>query len=271
MACSTCASWSTRRRGRYGLSVEDVQDALRVQIEGQRAGTVIDGNRRIPSCCAADGVKVSPAEFAALTSPRRRTEVPLDQLARLERDSGPVKIDREMGSRYSVVIANVGARPGRLRRGGQGQDRPGCSCPPATASPGAGSSRTSSARPRAGAGGAAVAGLIFVVLFSTFGSVRQALLVLSNVPFALVGGIMALWLTGEYLSVPASVGFIALLGIAVLNGVVLVSYFNQLHAEGLPLVECVTQGAPSLAPGADDRCHHRFRADPAVVRHRPRL
>ena len=85
--------------------------------------------------------------------------------------------------------------------------------------------------------------MIFLVLFSTFGSVRQALLVLSNIPFALVGGIVALWLTGEYLSVPASVGFIALLGIAVLNGVVLVSYFNQLRAEGLAPVDCVMQGA----------------------------
>ena len=86
-------------------------------------------------------------------------------------------------------------------------------------------------------------GFIFLILFSTFGSVRQALLVLSNIPFALVGGIVALWVTGEYLSVPASVGFIALFGIAVLNGVVLVSYFNQLHAEGHDLVSCVTQGA----------------------------
>jgi cobalt-zinc-cadmium resistance protein CzcA len=73
MACSTCASWSTVG-GRYGLSVEDVQDALRVQIEGQRAGTVIDGNRRIPIVLRADGVKVSPAEFAALhiTTPTDR-------------------------------------------------------------------------------------------------------------------------------------------------------------------------------------------------------
>ena len=86
-------------------------------------------------------------------------------------------------------------------------------------------------------------GLVFVILFATFGSIRQAVLVLSNVPFALVGGVVALWLSGEYLSVPASVGFIALLGIAVLNGVVLVSYFNQLHAEGLPARECVRQGA----------------------------
>ena len=86
-------------------------------------------------------------------------------------------------------------------------------------------------------------GFIFLILFTTFGSVRQALLVLSNIPFALVGGIVGLWVTGEYLSVPASVGFIALLGIAVLNGVVLVSYFNQLRAQGLSLVDCVTQGA----------------------------
>ncbi|WP_137951074.1 efflux RND transporter permease subunit, partial [Burkholderia sp. 4NA327C6] len=86
-------------------------------------------------------------------------------------------------------------------------------------------------------------GIIFMILFSTFGSVRQALLVLSNIPFALVGGIVGLWLTGEYLSVPAAVGFIALLGIAVLNGVVLVSYFNQLNAQGFDLIECVRQGA----------------------------
>ncbi|MEO5702401.1 MAG: efflux RND transporter permease subunit, partial [Gammaproteobacteria bacterium] len=86
-------------------------------------------------------------------------------------------------------------------------------------------------------------GLIFLLLFATFGSVRQALLVLSNIPFAMVGGVCALWLSGEYLSVPASVGFIALLGIAVLNGVVMVSYFNQLHAEGRPLAELVIEGA----------------------------
>jgi len=86
-------------------------------------------------------------------------------------------------------------------------------------------------------------GLIFVLLFSTFGSVRQALLVLAMVPFAMVGGIFALALSGEYLSVPASVGFIALLGIAVLNGVVMVTYFNQLLARGMPIGEVVVEGA----------------------------
>lgn len=86
-------------------------------------------------------------------------------------------------------------------------------------------------------------GLIFVLLFTTFGSIRQALLILINIPFAVIGGVLALVLTGEYLSVPASVGFIALLGIAVLNGVVLVSYFNRLRAHGVPEGRIVVDGA----------------------------
>ena len=98
-------------------------------------------------------------------------------------------------------------------------------------------------------------GLIFLLLFSTFGSVRQALLVLTNIPFALIGGVIALWVTGEYLSVPASVGFIALLGIAVLNGVVMVSYFNQLRARGMPVGELVIEGARRrLSPGRSYPC-----------------
>lgn len=233
--------------GRYGLSVEDVQDALRVQVEGQRAGTVIDGNRRIPIVLRGpDSVKVSPAEFAAMriTTPDGKS-VPLQELAVLKRDSGPVKIDREMGSRYSVVIANVTGRDlvgfvdearakvneavklptgYRIAWGGQFENQQRAAQRLALVVP-------------------LSIGVIFIILFSSFGSVRQALLVLSNIPFAMVGGIVALWVSGEYLSVPASVGFIALLGIAVLNGVVLVSYFNQLHAEGLALKDAVLQGA----------------------------
>jgi cobalt-zinc-cadmium resistance protein CzcA len=233
--------------GGHGLSVEDVQDALRAQVEGQRAGTVIDGTRRIPIVLRGPELtRLSPAEFAALriTTPDGQS-VPLQSLATLQRDAGPVKIDRELGGRYSVVIANVTgrdlvgfveeakARVGeavelptgyRVAWGGQFENQ-------------------QRAAARLGLVVPLALGLIFVILFSTFGSVRQALLVLSNIPFALVGGIVGLWVAGEYLSVPASVGFIALLGIAVLNGVVLVSYFNQLHAEGLPLADCVTQGA----------------------------
>ena len=233
--------------GRYGLSVEDVQDALRAQIEGQRAGTVIDGDRRIPIVLRGpDAVKVSPAEFASLSIMGANGQsVPLQTLAKLKRETGPVKIDREMGSRYGVVIANVIGRDlvgfveeakasvasavklpigYTITWGGQFENQQRAAA------------RLTLVVPLA-------LGFIFLILFTTFGSVRQALLVLSNIPFALVGGIVALWVTGEYLSVPASVGFIALLGIAVLNGVVLVSYFNQLHAEGLTLLACVTEGA----------------------------
>ena len=233
--------------GRYGLSIENVQDALRSQIEGQRAGTVIDGNRRIPIVIRGpDSVKISPTEFAAIqiTTSDGQT-IPLTSLATLTRETGPVKIDREMGSRYGVVIANVTGRdlvsfveeakakvaaevklPSgyRISWGGQFENQQRAAA------------RLTLVVPLA-------IGFIFLILFTTFGSVRQALLVLSNIPFALVGGIVALWVTGEYLSVPASVGFIALLGIAVLNGVVLVSYFNQLRAEGNDLTSCVIQGA----------------------------
>ena len=79
--------------------------------------------------------------------------------------------------------------------------------------------------------------------FATFRSLRQAILVFANVPFAMIGGVFALLLTGQYLSVPASVGFIALIGVAVLNGVVMVSYFNALRERGLRMDEVVVEGA----------------------------
>ena len=233
--------------GRYGLSIEDVQDALRVQIEGQRAGTVIDGNRRIPIVLRGpDAVKVSPAEFASLRiTAGDGQSIPLQTLAKLARETGPVKIDREMGSRYSVVIANV---TGRDLVGFVEQAKASVAAAVKlpigyTVTWGGQFENQQRAAARLMLVVPLALGFIFIILFTTFGSVRQALLVLSNIPFALVGGIVALWVTGEYLSVPASVGFIALLGIAVLNGVVLVSCFNQLHAEGLPLLDCVTEGA----------------------------
>jgi cobalt-zinc-cadmium resistance protein CzcA len=111
--------------------------------------------------------------------------------------------------------------------------------------------------------------MIFGVLYATLGSVRASLLILANIPFAVVGGMIALALSGEYLSVPASVGFIALLGIAVLNGLVMVSYFRQLREQGLPLARSGrTRGRAAAAPGADDRDDRRLRTGAAAVRHR---
>ena len=233
--------------GRLGLSVEEIQDALRMQVEGQLAGNVIEGNRRTPILLrATESVRLSPADFAAVRiTGKDGSTVPLATVAKLERAAGPVKIDREMGSRYSVVIANVSGRDlvgfveeakagvakqlklptgYRISWGGQFENQQRAAA------------RLSIVVPVA-------LGLIFVLLFATFGSVRQALLILSIIPFALVGGILALWITGEYLSVPASVGFIALLGITVLNGVVLVGYFNQLRLEGMAMRDVVINGA----------------------------
>ena len=206
-----------------------------------------EGDRRTPILLRGnDDLRKSPGDFANLhlLSPAGES-VPLTSIARLERVEGQVKIDREMGSRFSVVIANVTGRDlvgfveeakatiaqqvdlpegYRLAFGGQFENQ-------------------QRAAARLGLVTPVALLLIFILLFSSFGSVRQALLVFSNIPFAMVGGIVALWISGEYLSVPASVGFIALLGIAVLNGVVMVSYFNQLHAEGMPLAQVVRTGA----------------------------
>ncbi|HMM25741.1 MAG TPA: efflux RND transporter permease subunit [Pseudoxanthomonas mexicana] len=172
-------------------------------------------------------------------------EVPLSALARIQPGSGPVKIGREGGARFALVQANVDGRdlvgfvdeakqavasrialPAgySLQWGGQFENQ-------------------QRAAARLGLVVPVALGLIFVVLFMTFGSARQALLILCNVPFALVGGVLALWMSGQYLSVPASVGFIALLGVAVLNGLVLVTQFNQLHAQGLPMQRVVREGA----------------------------
>jgi len=85
--------------------------------------------------------------------------------------------------------------------------------------------------------------LIFILLFSTFNSIKNALLIIMNIPFAIIGGVLALLISGLYLSVSASVGFIALFGVAVLNGVVMVSYFNQLRREGAGLEEAILKGA----------------------------
>ena len=233
--------------GRAGLDAQALQAELRAQVDGLRAGTVLEGNKRIPLMVRGDPRLRSDAAALADT----RLALPdggsarLADLARVSRVSGPVKVDREDGARFAVVQANVGGRdlvgyvadaqarvaaavplpPGyRLVWGGQFENQ-------------------QRAAARLGLVVPVALGLIFFVLFATLGSVRQAVLILSNIPFALIGGAIALWASGEYLSVPASVGFIALLGIAVLNGLVLLTHFNQLRAAGLPLAQVVYDGA----------------------------
>ena len=233
--------------GRLGLSVEDLQQILRAQLEGLPIGIVNEGSMRTPLLIrAAAAIGASPGNFAALPiSLQGGYQVPLGTLASVGRVDGVVAVGRERGQRFAVVRSNVDGRDlvgfvdearQRIEQnvdlptgyyvefGGQFENQQRAATRLAFVVP-------------------VSIGLIFLLLFSTFGSVRQALLVLTNIPFALIGGVLALWLTREYLSVPASVGFIALLGIAVLNGVVLVSHFNQLKALGMPIADVVVEGA----------------------------
>ncbi|WP_038958708.1 efflux RND transporter permease subunit [Bradyrhizobium japonicum] len=233
--------------GRLGLSVDSIANSLRTQIEGRTIGTALEEGRRTPILVrGSETTREAPTLLASLPLTLSSGQhVALSQVARIQRVDGPVKIDRENGERMSVVRANVRGRDMvgfvqaaqqkvaaglplpdgyRLAWGGQFENQQRAAA------------RLSVVVPVA-------IGLIFVLLFTTFGSVRHALLVLVNIPFALIGGVFALVSSREYLSVPASVGFIALLGIAVLNGVVLVSYFNQLRAHGLSEGRIVVEGA----------------------------
>lgn len=233
--------------GKAGFSIDALQDRLRAQVEGEPAGLVIEAGRRIPVMLRGqDDLRESPERFAQLRITAPDGQVwPLASLAGLEQREGPVRIDHEDASRFAIVQASVEGRDlvgfvkdaqaavareislgagMRLQWGGQFENQQRAAQRLAIVIP-------------------VALAAIFVLLTLTFGSLRQAVLVFANIPFAAVGGVVALAITGEYLSVPASVGFIALVGIAVLNGVVLVSHFNELLDAGLSLDECVRRGS----------------------------
>jgi len=233
--------------GRFGMPIDQMQDTLRAQIEGVHAGVVADGQKRVPILVKGDEtIRSDATRFADL--PLRTpdgTVARVSDMARVERTEGPVKLDHENGSRYALVQAFVSGRdlvgyvdearatvdreikmPAGYRMvwGGQFENQQRASARLMLVIP-------------------AALLLILLVLLMTLRSMRASLLILANIPFAMVGGIISLWGSGQYLSVPASVGFIALLGIAVLNGLVLVAYFRQLREEGQSMAQAVRLGA----------------------------
>ena len=229
--------------GRLGLDSDSIETLLRGQIEGLKLGIVQEGIKRTPLILRGDS-NVANFDNLQIALPDGG-HVPVTAVAKIEKVEGVVSVGRERGQRFVVITSNVLNRDlvsfvDEARKtvadkvelpigytvefGGQFENQQRAAATLSVVVP-------------------VSLGLIFLLLFSTFGSVRQAALVLSNIPLAMVGGVFALWLSGEYLSVPASVGFIALLGIAVLNGVVMVSYFNQLIATGMDLVKVVQVGS----------------------------
>ena len=232
--------------GTAGLSVEAVQQALRQQLEGETVGLVLEQGIRTPlTLRGGDGLRQSPERLRQLpiTAPDGRSW-PAGALADIRQSEGPIRIDHELGQRLTTIQVSVEGRdlsgfvqaaqqavqalglPASVRVvwGGQFENQQRAAARLALVIP-------------------ATMGLIFLVLSLTFGSTRQAAIVFVNIPFALVGGVFALALSGEYLSVPASVGFIALLGIAVLNGVVMVTHFNERLANGEDMAQVVRLGS----------------------------
>lgn len=232
---------------KYGLHVEDINMLIETAIAGKVVTEIIENNRRtsvLLRYAAKDRTTAKDIQNLLVTTPRG-AKVPLHILAKIHEVDGPVEIVRESARRQVVIQANVEGRDvvsfvedirakikdkvdfptgyyvtfgGQFENQQRAADRLSLVVPIAIM-------------------------LVYLMLFVTFGSLRQAGLIIMNIPFAMIGGVVSLYLSGLYLSVPASVGFITLFGVAVLNGVVMVSFFNQLRENGRTVLEAVKEGA----------------------------
>ena len=233
------------RAARYGLNIGDIEDVIEIGLAGKAATELWEGEKHFSIVVRLPEAERSlPNLKKVLVDTPDGLHIPLEQVATFKETGGSMNISRENGTRLSAisvfikgrdmgsVVADMQARIGKLplpqgwfvtwsgefENQQRAMKRLAIIVPISTF-------------------------LIFVLLFDAFKSVKSALLILVNVPLGLIGGILALLLTGVPLSVSAAIGFIALFGQAVLNGVVMVSYFNQLQEEGLEARDAVLQGA----------------------------
>ncbi len=232
---------------RHGLNVADVNDLIEAAIAGREVTDVFEGERRFTAVVRLPERFRNDIEAIRnmLVTTAEGVQVPLSSLATIDVRDGPAQISRETGKRRIVVGVNVkdrdlGGFVAELQQkvgqevrlpegyyfewGGQFQNMERALGHLAIIVP-------------------ITVGAIFFLLFLLFGSLRFATLIITVLPFASIGGVIGLFVSGEYLSVPASVGFIALWGIATLNGVVLVSYIRTLRDEGMELMQAVVHGA----------------------------
>ncbi|HWQ56747.1 MAG TPA: CusA/CzcA family heavy metal efflux RND transporter [Bryobacteraceae bacterium] len=232
---------------RYGLNVSAVREVIETAVGGRYIADVIEGQRRValvlrlPDAYRRDAAALRDLLLSAPGGERVR----LAQVASVRPSRGPEVVARENGQRRIVVQCNVRGRDiGGFVAEAQKKIAAGVALPPGYLADWGGQfeNQERAMRRLAIVLPAAIL-IIFALLFTTFDSVPQALLILLNVPFALVGGVAALWLRGLNLNLSASVGFIALFGVAVLNGIVMVSYINRLRDNGMPSQEAVLEGA----------------------------
>ena len=235
-----------RAIARYGVNAADVLDVVST-LGGRQAGVVLEGARRFPL-----QVRFSPAvrrNIGDLENLRVRAPagqlIPLAQLAELHVEEGPAQISHEEGRRRITVEMNVRGRDlaGFVAEAQQAIERAGVIPAGYFVDWGGQFENLQAASRRLAVVVPIALALIFVLLFMTFGSPKLALLIYMNVPFAVTGGVFALALRGMPLSISAGVGFIALFGVAVLNGLVLVSYIKQRRDEGASPEEAAADGA----------------------------
>ena len=232
---------------RFGINTEEINHLIEMAVGGRVVTEVIEGNRRVGILVRFPAeMRTTPKSIADLLVESPLGEkIRLGSLAEISEVDGPIQITRENAQRQVVIQSNVLGRDivsfvNEVREtinseidlpqgyyvtyGGQFENQ-----------------QRAAQRLTLVIPGSII--LIFLVLFTTFRSVSQAGLIILNIPFAFIGGIVSLFLSGLYLSVPASVGFITLFGVAVLNGVVMVTYFNQLRKAGRTLEQAIREGA----------------------------
>ncbi|MGB1290753.1 MAG: efflux RND transporter permease subunit [Pseudoalteromonas sp.] len=237
----------------FGLTTQALSDYLTVQLEGKKLSTLLEGDRVVPIVLSSTGVvennstdlsSIQALKDSLILMPDN-TLLPLHKVASISYKSGPQLIEREKGKRFSSVSVNVHNRDVvsyvtelkkiitekiklpqgiTLSFGGEFESQQRATQNLLILIP-------------------LALIIIFIILFTTFKSVAKSALIIANIPFALMGGVIALYISNEYLSVPASVGFVALLGIAVLNAIVMISYFEQTKVHAVNLTHCVINGA----------------------------
>ena len=235
-----------RKIARYGINVADVQEVIETAVGGKVATQIIEGQLRVGVLMRFPEERRNSLQTIGniLVEASGGRQIPLADLATITEEEGPVQISRDDARRRVVVEFNVEDRDiGGLVAEAQGLLESRLGLPPGYYLNWGGAFENQQRAMRYLMVIVPITVLvIFLLLFMTFNSLRYAALIILNLPLAIIGGILGLLITGLYLSVPASVGFIALFGVAVLNGVVLVSQINQLRQEGRPLEEAVQEG-----------------------------
>jgi cobalt-zinc-cadmium resistance protein CzcA len=240
-----------QKAARYGLNMVDVQDVVASAIGGTTAGTLFEGDRRfdivvrLPESLRTDleAMKRLPIAMPVPDAQNRRRFIQLAEVATLELAPGPNQISRENGKRRVVVTTNVRNRDVGSFVVDAEQALVKVPLPTGYWTTWGGTfENLQSATERLKLVVPAALFLVFLLLYAMFGNVKDGLLVFTGIPFALTGGVLALWLRDIPLSISASVGFIALSGVAVLNGLVLISFIRNLQEQGHALVDAVREG-----------------------------